>query len=242
MGLRDLFRPRARVAGPPASSNGASSMHVHWDCPRGTTAVAATLEVVSPPAVASLYFWALQASFTGPGGRHEGAGHIGLQWYAAHPGSTAVNWGGYAADGAELDGSASTLASATANPNTRDFPWTPAHAYRLRISAAGPGRWRGDVTDLDTGTVTHVRDLFCGGDHLASPCVWSEVFADCDAPPSAVRWSDLDPAPPKVRVTYQSHADGGCDNTTVRLDGPGALVQVTNVARELPHGALLPLR
>lgn len=241
MALRDWFRPHPRVTGPPTSSNAASSMHVHWDAPRGSTAVEATLQIVTPPAVPRLYFWALQASFTGPGGRHEGAGHIGLQWYPAHPGSTAVNWGGYAAGGTELDGSASSLPSATGNPNTRDFAWAPGSAYRLRISAAGAGRWRGEVTDLGTGAVTHVRDLLCGGDHLEAPCAWSEVFADCDDPPVAVRWSDLAPAPRRVRVTYQSHADGGCDNTDVDADGVGGIVQRTSTARTVAHGTLLTL-
>lgn len=234
-----LFRRRLRVTGPPTSSNGASSMHVHWRA--RAEAVEATLQVVSPPVVARLYFWALQASFTGAGGRHEGAGHLGLQWYPAHPGSTALNWGGYSAAGAELEGTASTLASATGNPNTRDFAWTPAHTYRLRISLARAGHWRGEVTDLVTGVVTHVRDLFCGGDHLEAPCVWSEVFADCDSASTAVRWSSMTPAPGAVRVTYQSHAEGGCDNTDVRPDGSGALLQVTNTARQVPHGTVVPL-
>lgn len=216
-------------------------MHLHWNAGSGTMAVEATLRVVSPPIVERLYFWALQASFTGPGGRHEGAGHLGLQWYPAHPGSTAVNWGGYSAAGTGLSGTASSLPSATGNPNTRDLDWTPGHAYRLRISHAGMGAWRGEVTDLTTGAVTHVRDLLCGGDHLEAPCVWSEVFADCDAPTVAVRWSDLSPVPSRARVTYQSHADGGCDNTTIRPDGPGAVLQVTNTARETSHGSVLAL-
>lgn len=212
-------------------------MHLHWDA--RADAVEATLEVVRPPAVDRLYFWALQASFTGPGGRHEGGGHLGLQWHGAHPGSTAVNWGGYSAAGSELAGSVSSLPSATGNPNTRDYTWMPGRAYRLRIASGGPGRWRGEVTDLTTGASTHVRDLHCGGDHLEAPCVWSEVFADCDHPSAAVRWSELVPHPARVGVTYQSHADGGCDNTTVRPDGPGAFLQVTNTARELRHGTNL---
>lgn len=242
MPLRDWFRPRLRTSGPPLSANAASSMHVHWSAPADATAVEATLRIVTPPAVDRLYFWALQASFTGPGGRHEGAGHLGLQWYRPHPGATAVNWGGYSASGTELTGTDSVLPSATGNPNTRDFAWSPGPAYRLRISYAAPGAWRGEVTDLVTGEVTHVRDLLCGGDRLAAPCVWSEVFADCDDPPTVVRWSDLTPGPRTVRVTYQSHADGGCDNTTTRPDGPAAVVQVTNTSREVLDGTLLPWR
>lgn len=232
-----LFRARRRVSGPPTSSNGASSMHLHWDA--RAEVVEATLEVVTAPQVDRLYFWALQASFTGPGGRHEGAGHLGLQWYGAHPGSTAVNWGGYAATGAELAGSVSALPSATGNANTRDYVWVPGRRYRLRIASGGPGRWRGEVSDLTTGTTTHVRDLHCDGGHLEAPCVWSEVFADCDHPSVVVRWSDLGPQPARLHVTYQAHADGGCDNTTIRPDDHGGLLQVTNTDRVVRHGALL---
>ena len=53
-----------------------------------------------------------------------------------------------------------------------------------------PGRWRGEVTDLGSGAVTVVRELLCPGTALADPVVWSEVFAPCDAPGTAVRWSD----------------------------------------------------
>ncbi|HKX72170.1 MAG TPA: hypothetical protein VJM75_13115 [Acidimicrobiales bacterium] len=45
-----------------------------------------------------LYFWALQASFIDSAERHCGGGHVGLQWRRHHPGSRAVNWGGYGPD------------------------------------------------------------------------------------------------------------------------------------------------
>ena len=80
------------------------------------------LEVTTAPQVEALYFWALQVSFTDRG-RSGGGAHLGLQWYPAHPGSTAVNWGGYVPDGHELEGTTSALPSATGNVNTRDFPW-----------------------------------------------------------------------------------------------------------------------
>ena len=128
------------TSGRPRSSNGASSLHLGWDVPQPVAddpwvAADAVLEVRSPPEVLALYFWALQASFTDRG-RHGGAGHLGLQWYPAHPGSTAVNWGGYGPDGRELDGSASTLPSATGNPNTRDYAWSPATPYGCASSGS----------------------------------------------------------------------------------------------------------
>jgi hypothetical protein len=65
---------------------------------------------------------------------------------------------------------------------------------------------------------------------LASPVVWSEVFADCDDPSTAVRWSDLTPSPITTQVTYQSYDDGGCTNTRIELVA-GGCIQRTNTAR-----------
>jgi hypothetical protein len=236
-----------RTSGYPTSANAASSFHLRW---RGLPAaaplveVAATLEVVEGPAVPELYFWALQAGF-GRGARRTGAAHLGLQWYPAHPGSTAVNWGGYdAATGAVLDGTAAALPSATGNPNTRDFAWTPGRPYRLSIGAgSAPGRWRGAVDGVT------VRELAGGGDHLAEPMVWAEVFARCDHPPATVRWSAFTArtaagdvlTPDRVTVSYQARADGGCDNTTVATDGPGAVLQITGTDRLVPPGTVLAL-
>ena len=108
--------------------NGASSFHLAWDAPTGPWIGAdVVLEVTEPPTVPALYFWALQVSFEDRG-RAAGGAHLGLQWYPPHPGSTAVNWGGYAPDGRELDGSNSLLPSATGNPNTRDFALAAAYA------------------------------------------------------------------------------------------------------------------
>ncbi len=107
MPWRDWFggarRPRFDgTTGRPTSSNGASSFHLFWEVGGGPwTAAEAVLEVVDPPTVPELHFWALQVSFTG-GGRGGGGAHLGLQWFPIHPGSTAVNWGGYAAGGGEL--------------------------------------------------------------------------------------------------------------------------------------------
>jgi hypothetical protein len=196
-------------------------MHLHWDpAPRPTRAVSAVLEVVEPPVVPHLYFWALQVSFADRG-RRVGGAHLGLQWYDRHPGSTAVNWGGYRDGAGELDGDASPLPSATGNPNTRDFAWQPRTPYRLTISGDGDGWWTGAVTDLTTDATTIVRRLHGGGTELVAPVVWSEVFARCDDPAVTVRWSQLDPAPSMLRPTYQSHADGGCANTWSRPDPDG---------------------
>jgi hypothetical protein len=207
-------------------------MHLRWDPPPiSLLEVAVTLEVVEPPAVDELYFWALQASFL-DGGRHIGAAHLGLQWHPQHPGSTAVNWGGYRDDAGELDGDPSSLPSAVGNPNTRDFPWRPRTPYRLRISGDGDGWWTGSVTELVTDETTVVRRLRGSGDALANPMVWSEVFARCDDPRVVVRWSDLSPSPVHVRASYQTHEDGGCANTVSIRDGD-AYLQITNANRQI---------
>ncbi len=229
-------------------------MHLWWELPGRLVEVAATLEVVVPPTVPRLYFWALQVGFD-DGRRHRGAAHLGLQAHPAHPAAAAVNWGGYRAagdGGGELAGSASPLASATDNPNTRDFPWSAQRRYRLRIlrpDERDPPRWRGEVVDLVTGMVTVVRDLDVPARFLVQPVVWSEVFARCDDPTVAVRWSDLraraadgrQTAPAGLRVSYQSRAEGGCDNTTAATDGDGdGVLQLTNAERRIGPGATIP--
>jgi hypothetical protein len=225
-------------------------MHLRWDVPRGEWVGAeAVLEIVEPPRVPSLYFWALQVSFTDRG-RAGGGAHLGLQWFPPHPGSTAVNWGGYAPSGLELTGSTSALPSATGNPNTRDFAWQPGTRYRLRVARTDGSdpAWRGEVTDLASHATTHVRDLFAPGTALDAPIVWSEVFADCDAPPVRVRWTDLallDASGTRHQVgsvvtSYQSVADGGCrsTNSAVAVDG---FEQSTNTPRTNGPGTRLAL-
>lgn len=217
-----------------------------------------TLEVVEPPRVPSLYFWALQVDVARtplPLGTPDrvGGAHLGLQWHPSHPGSTAVNWGGYAHSGGELDGSASELPSATANPNTRDLPWRPRVPYRLVISRvggpSGASAWRGSVTDLSTGARTTVRDLHMDAGAVAGVTMWSEVFADCGAPATSVRWSEplgvdvggATVSPTGVVVGYQSEADGGCSNTDSSAD-EGGFVQRTTSRRVSAAGAFLPIR
>jgi len=251
MALRWPGRDRLRTKGEPGSANGASSFHLGWrlDEAEPLVEVGAVLEVVVPPAVDRLYFWALQVSFS-DGAAHRGAAHIGLQWNRNHPGGRAVNWGGYAAAGGLLAGSASALPSAPDDLNTRDYPWEPGRPYRLRVSGVrgSPGRWQGEVTDLGSGAVTVVRHLDGGGDRLVSPLVWSEVFARCEHPSVAVRWSGLEATtaagdtvvPTGLSVSYEAHAGGGCDNTTVAVDGRGVL-QVTAATRSVAPGSVVDL-
>ena len=232
------------MAGYPASPNRASSLHLRWELPAGVgdvVAASATLTVEAAPPVPDLYFWAFQASFVDGAGRRRGGAHLGLQWYRQHPGSRAVNWGGYADRGGILEGTESPLPSATDNPNTRDFPWEPRRRYRLAIGPGSrPGWWRGSIDGVT------VRELHGGGDQLISPVMWSEVFARCDHPSVAVRWSELAAvtddgrvvAPDRLSVTYQATADGGCDNTSVVADGLGFL-QRTATERLVPPGAVL---
>ncbi len=237
------------MRGFPPSPNGASSLHLWWELDAGEplSEVAATVEVVEPPAVPRVYFWALQASFH-DGRRTMGGGHLGLQWGVGRPPRPCVNWGGYHAGGPELDGTASRLPSALGDANTRDFPWQVGRPYRLRIrpSPAGGGLWRGEVSDPD-GRVTVVRDLRCPGRHLVEPVMWSEVFARCDDPSVTVRWSGLEALtisgrrvqPAAAVADYQRRDQGGCDNTTSAVDATGWL-QRTNTDRRNESGSRLP--
>jgi hypothetical protein len=236
---------RERLSGPPRSANGASSFHAFWHLPRGCAPLAevsCTLEVLGRPAHDRLVFWALQASFTGEGSAPRGAGHLGLQWHPSHPGSTAANWGGYDQRGSDLAGSTSARPSALGNANTRDYGWEPGRPYRLSISRApdgGSGAIDGEA----------LRVLHAGGAALSAPMVWSEVFADCDAPPTTIRWSALEAitvagervGADAVTVNYQRESDGGCSNTDTAVDDRGRVVQRTSVARVTPQDTVLPL-
>ena len=109
-----------RTSGSPTSSNGASSFHLFWDVPpESLREVSVTIEVIEPPTVDKLYFWALQASVEGAGGLRFGGAHFGLQHHPSYPGAGAVNWGGYRDGGGELDGSTSPLPSAFSRPPSR---------------------------------------------------------------------------------------------------------------------------
>jgi hypothetical protein len=221
-------------------------MHLVWalETDEPLVEVSAILEIVTPPTVSHLYFWALQASFGGGG-----AAHLGLQWGAdgRRPGPFHANWGGYTAGGPELTGTASDLPSSTGNVNTRDYTWEPGRPYRLRI-ARGTSGWLGEVTDTVTGTATIIRELDGPGDSLSSPVVWAEVFARCDDPMVSARWSDLvgvtaggsRVVASGVRTSYQAREDGGCDNTSVAPDGDGFLL-ATATARVTPPGTDLSL-
>ncbi len=102
------------------------------------------------------------------------------------------------------------------------------------------------VTDLATDTTTVVRELFVDADHLVAPMVWTEAFADCDAPPVEARWSSLAAAtvdgryvsPTGVTLSYQREAEGGCSNTDTSIED-GWLVQRTATARRHAAGARL---
>lgn len=244
---RTFFPKRPPIVEP---RNGVSSFHMWWQGVEGNSAVvevSATLTVIQEPTADRLYFWALQASFL-DGNRSFGAGHIGLQWNPRHPHSRAVNWGGYA-DVADvqsvLTGTLSPLPSTPNDPNTRDYPWRAGAGYRVRI-VKNPNGWRGEITDLDRGVTTIIRDLEAPGDRLGGFVVWSEVFAACDHPPASVEWSDLSVRtadgevrrPASVRLTFPSGGD--CPNTDVVLTATG-LQQRTNATRTARDGQVLPV-
>jgi hypothetical protein len=234
----------------PPSGNGASSLHLIWETKHQThAAVRATLEIVEPPISPDLYFFALQATFT-DSGKDRGGAHVGLQWNLRHPGSTAVNWGGYLSQhlgGSVLPGTDSELPSRPSDPNTRDYPWKPHRPYRLTIEPGYvPGWWLGTVTDLISGETTPVRELEGGGRRLRAPMVWTEAFAPCEGPPVEVRWSNLETAREPgqwervdtVRTNYQAYSAGGCTNTDLGVVG-AQFFQRTATERLTEHGRLI---
>lgn len=236
-----------REHGLPPSGNGASSMHLQWEGMAEGLEASVELEILEPPSVARLYFWALQVGFRSTSSPGSGGGaHLGLQWNPRHSGSTAVNWGGYDRAGHILEGTASTLPSTVNDPNTRTWAWQPGRRYRLRVFAGRRDWWWGEVTDLETGRATRVRELAGGGDRLSGFVVWSEVFAACDDPTVVARWSrpgvltaDGRRTPIGWRVNYQDYARGGCTNTCSKADD-GGVVQMTNTPRHVAQGDLIP--
>jgi hypothetical protein len=211
------------------------------------TAVSVTLEVLEPPSVSRLYFWALQATFH-DGSRSYGGAHLGLQWNPRFPRARAANWGGYsdvASVTSILEGTPSPLPSTPNDPSTRDYAWSPGAPYRLRISHAPEG-WRGEISDLSSGHTQLVRHLLAPGDRLTSAVMWSEVFARCDHPSTTVRWSapewttrdGVTMSPTRVRATFPSGGD--CPNTAIGTDGLG-IFQRTNAERVNRDGDVLAL-
>lgn len=247
--------PDARTTGPPTSSNGASSMHLIWPAPSAAVhQVSVEVEVAGAPQADHLYFWALQTGFARSGGASLGAGHVGLQWHPSYPGNGAINWGGYRTGGGELSGSALAVPSALNNVNTGNYGWSPGRRYRITVGpwiapeGDGDGEWPAAVTDLASGERLEIRRLFAGGPELVNISMWSEVFAHCDDPSVTVRWSAptwvfADGTlgwPSRMRVNYQSWADGGCDNTNCAVTD-GAFTQTTNADRVTPLGTELRL-
>lgn len=207
----------------------------------------ATLEVLEAPVAPRLYFWALQASFVSAAGRRFGTAHTGLQWNPRHPGSRAVNWGGYAQASdvtSVLDGSVSALPGIPGDANTRNFDWQPGVGYRFRIHRVDTG-WRSEVTDTGTGRTTVIRDLYAGGDRVADLVVWSELFCACTDPQVVVRWSDLHAVaadgtvvrPRQVGTTFPA---GGCPNVD-SVGTPEGIVQVTGTVRRGRDGGVVPI-
>ena len=250
-------------------------MHLFWRMPDHAPLceVSVDFELLDEPTTPSLYFWALQAGFADTQGGH-GAGHFGFQWNRDYRAHRAVCWGGYAGAGGELSGgpmmtSGPVTPSPDGNPNVCGFEWTTNQVWTWRIralSAASPSAtqgsvvWRAEIEDPRSGRIWPIRDLWCRGDRLIDPMVWSEIFARCDDDPVRVRWSrftattadGLVVTPLALAVNYQRVQDGGCTNTDARLGAPTdhgkesepavGVIQVTNSPRSTPQGATIELR
>jgi hypothetical protein len=177
-----------------------------------------------------------------------------------------------------IGGSVNQLPGFDDDQNTRHYDWQPHRPYRLAIDAvpgepftagARKGRrkigrlgrtpldtftgtaWRATVTDLTTGSVQVLRDLYGGGSELRGLCVWTEWFCDCDDPTVAVTWTEfrfrtadgVEHEPTGVSVNHPS--DGNCTNTSHRIitQTPELVIeQRMNTEREILHGTVIPIR
>ena len=257
MSWRDRLA-RRRISGKPPSRNGASSFHLWWELETThvLAAAAVEIEVVTPPVVPHLYFFALQVTFVDPSsGRKGGGAHIGLQHHPGHPHMRAVNWGGYAAAGGLLPGSESFLPSAREDLNTRDYLWEGKRPYLLAVEPTtapapeGMVAWAGLIEDVEAERRTEIRHLFVPewATGLTTPLMWSEVFAPCDAPQVGVHWRRPQAwslagdavGVRGVRLAYQDYENGGCTNTNTAVDATG-YTQLTNEKRVNRVGAFLP--
>lgn len=238
-----------RLTSRPAPVREGAAFHLWWlglDPKVAVVEARATLEVRVLPQVERTYFWALQASFAERSGRTFGGAHTGLQWYARHPRSRAINWGGYASPpaGGVLAGTEPALPGFADDPNTRTYAWEPGRRYTFRIDRGVTG-WRSSVSE-EGGPWLALRELHAGGDRLTGFVVWSEVFARCDAPTTEVRWSDLvsvgadglERRPDAVRCTFPNGRN--CDNTDSVADDDGIL-QRTSVPRTAHDGMVVPM-
>lgn len=257
---------------PKPVGNGATSMHLWWDKPSSSRglprAVSVDLEVLKLPTVNKLYFWALQGSFCNEdGSERTGGAHIGLQFHPSIPTRRGANWGGYDSDGSILEGSTLAIQSSLGCKNTGDFEWEAGRKYRITIGpyvpapsksgASGKGNgsgderggWPGKILDVESGTEVELRRLYAAGPVLDSAVMWSEVFASCDDPSAAVRWSGMQyyfedgtsAAVENVGVNYQKC---GCDleecaKTNAFVDETGGVQQVTSTRREIAKGTKL---
>jgi hypothetical protein len=223
---------------------GCSSFHVWWQgVPHHEqiVSVAATVEVLAVPADDHLRFWALQASFVDSRtGRRYGGAHTGLQWYRKAPGHTAVNWGGYADPpvGGVLSGTGSQFGSLPGEEHTFAYPWQVGVPERFVIARGPGGGWGAWVS----GEL--IRELDAGGDRLADPVVWAELFSPCDAEESAVRWSAFEATladgsvvrPTGGRLTFP--AGGNCPNTNIEQDDSGVVLMSGVARRHRDHEAI----
>ena len=245
------------TTGPPTSANGAASTRAWWTLTDNTAElceVAATITIDRAPEPGdNLTFFALQVFFD-DATSGVSAAHMGLQWFDAHPGNTAVNFGGFEqGTGTELSGGPLTNPSTPGNANTMDFTWVEGRSYRYRIYESPivntPKAWRAEITDLTTGTTTVIRDLYAGGTHMAAPLVWIENFNDCDGPIVCSTFTDMYGTEcgtgtrvdaTEVRADYQTCAQGGCDNTN-QTAVTGGVGMCTNATRSTAQNTIIPI-
>ena len=247
--VRHLYtkREHERVAGAPASVNGASTFFLWFGLPYGEriAEISATLEVTERPEIESLISFAIQSALSRP---QAGSIHLGLQHNPLFPNNGALRLDGYTADGERLTTSEPEIPSATNDVTTRDYPWKQGVKYTLSIRRGaeiddGQFPWSGYITDHISGDTVMIREMISTSTHLRAPILYVESHAPCDSPPFEVRWSDVSTVSVKggkrsirfMRADYQLYAAGGCTNTDSFTEGVG-LVERTGEKRTTNSG------
>ena len=151
-----------------------------------------------------LYYWALQTDFSAMAYPPSFAyptlpskpadfckntttawGHVGFQYTKTRK---MANWGG----GGDGSGVADYSCGGT---DVTDVTWQTGKWYEYKVKRGanqGPKlwKWKGTITDVQSGTVVYDYDIF-GGEHITYGVVWTELIGvKCDDPEIRTEWKE----------------------------------------------------
>ena len=226
-----------------------SGFHLWWKgVPSNEPIVACSvvLEVVQPPTVAALYFWALQASFLDAHRPVLRRGPHRAPVEPPPPGQPGGELGWLRAGGRRHLHPGRQRLTAARHPRGPEHPHVRV-ARRDPVPLHDPSRHRrvgvdGDRSGRPAPEVT-VRELYAAGDRLGGFVMWSELFCRGDDPPTRCGGRSRRPSPRPVadRAAAALHAtfpDGPeWRDLDVVVDGVG-VQQVTTTGRTLRGGVV----